>query len=146
MAKTGIKWKPQRFKKTLVRTSARRMERAAQEVEDQAVRLVSRAQAHRIQKSGKGKGLRIGLDPSVAPDPPKVVEGVLRSSHKHQVEVRGKEVVGIVGAGTLYARRLHEGFQGPDKLGRTINQAARPWLTLALKMRRRRVAKILGVR
>lgn len=30
-----------------------------------------------------------------------------------------------------YARRVHYGFKGKDSLGRTYNQPARPWVTLA---------------
>lgn len=70
--------------------------------------------------------------PSKPGEPPAVDTGRLRSSITHEVRVEGDGVIGLVGTNVEYARRLEFGFVGTDKLGRNINQPARPFLRPAV--------------
>ena len=62
----------------------------------------------------------------------------LRTSITNEVE----ETVGRVGSNVEYARRIEMGFVGTDALGRTYNQAPKPYLRPALEKNR---SKILGL-
>jgi hypothetical protein len=96
------------------------------------------------------QGRMRGLDPSVPPEPPKVVTGTLKNSIKHDVKVRRNSVVARVGAeGSIapYALRLEKGFFGlVDKKGRKYinNSKARPYVTAALAENRAEILKILA--
>ena len=67
-----------------------------------------------------------------------VVTSRLRGSITNEVE----ETVGRVGTNVEYARRVEMGFVGTDSLGRTYNQAPKPYLRSALEKNR---SKILGL-
>ena len=53
-----------------------------------------------------------------------------------------KELTGVVGTNVEYGRRVEMGFVGTDSLGRTYNQAPKPYLRPALEKNR---SKILGL-
>ena len=67
-----------------------------------------------------------------------IVTTRLRGSITNEVE----ETVGRVGTNVEYARRVEMGFVGTDSLGRTYNQAPKPYLRPALEKNR---SKILGL-
>jgi hypothetical protein len=79
-----------------------------------------------------------GLDPSVSPEPPKVVTGALKKSIVHDVSKERNEIVARVGStGILGARRLEMGFYGVDGV------QARPYLRSSLAENRRKILDIL---
>lgn len=102
------------------------MERAALWVEGEVKRSFQPGTGRASKRGGK-------IHRASAPgEPPAVDTGRLRSSITHDVQVQGNEVVGLVGTNIEYARRLELGFVGTDRLGRTVNQAARPFLRPAV--------------
>lgn len=58
--------------------------------------------------------------------------GRLRASVTRSLERDEAGLVGVVGTDVEYARRIELGFEGPDALGRTYHQPARPFLRSAL--------------
>ncbi|MBK5105114.1 MAG: hypothetical protein JJE42_12775 [Burkholderiales bacterium] len=79
-----------------------------------------------------------GLNPSVSPEPPKVVTGALRGSIVHTVSREGGEIVGRIGSDSIpYARRLEMGFFGVDGV------QARPYLRSSLAENRAEILRIL---
>lgn len=59
------------------------------------------------------------------------ITGTLAGSITEEVVAEGENVRGRVGTNLVYARRVELGFIGTDKLGRKINQRARPYLRRA---------------
>lgn len=113
---------------------ARRMEAAAQKVQTEAVRLISRDQPVRRTKSGR----LVGLAPAGPDEPPKVLHGHLRQSVEHEIDTTGKRVTGRVGTNVVYGRAL--------ELGKTPTSPSHPWLRPALVNSRRAIKKIFGVK
>ena len=61
-----------------------------------------------------------------------VVTGTLRRSlHQEPAETNATSAAVNIGTDLVYARRVHDGFSGRDKLGRLYNQAANPYLRSA---------------
>lgn len=124
---------------------ARNMRKAAQLLKDKILLKINVGQPT-VRVGGRLRG----LDPSVPPEPPKVVTGTLKKSIKHDVKVRRNSVVARVGAeGSIapYALRLEKGFFGlTDSLGRTYinNSKARPYVRAALAENRAEILKILA--
>ena len=80
-----------------------------------------------------------GLDPSVSPDPPKVVTGALKKSIVHTVSKEQGDIVGRVGSDSIpYARRLEMGFFGVDGV------QARPYLRSSLAENRAEILRKLA--
>jgi len=125
-----------RFKRNVKRHMERGMTRAVIFLEGVAIRKVSRGQP--VKRSGKT--LR-GLDPSKPGEPPKVLHSDLRRSIDHEVSSSENEVAGRYGTNDEKARRLELGFVGTDKRGRSINQAARPFLRPSLLENREEVLR-----
>jgi len=99
-------------------------------------------------KPGTGRKYRRGKKwhtASVPGVPPAVDTGRLRSSITHEVKVEGDEVIGLIGTNIEYARRLEFGFVGTDKLGRNINQPARPFLRPAVFNNKAEIIKQLQI-
>lgn len=69
-----------------------------------------------------------------------VISGTLRRSGTVE---RGLKSV-RAGFGVVYARRVHEGFSGQDKLGRTFNQAGNPYLVRGVRTAQRAAVKDAG--
>ena len=67
--------------------------------------------------------------------------GNLRSSITHRV-VSDEEA--RVGTNVDYAARIEFGFKDTDKLGRSYNQAAQPYLRPALDNNKARIEKMIG--
>ena len=53
-----------------------------------------------------------------------------------------KELTGVVGSNVVYARRMELGFVGTDSLGRTYNQAPRPYLRPALHKNEKKIKNL----
>jgi len=75
-------------------------------------------------------------------EPPASAEGQLKESIDYTFN--GDEV--IIGSPIKYAPRMEFGFMGTDKLGRTYNQAARPFLRTTLKENEKDLIDILSGR
>ena len=69
-----------------------------------------------------------------------VISGTLRRSGT--VERGAKSV--RAGFGVIYARRVHEGFSGQDKLGRTFNQPGNPYLVRGVRAAQRAAVQDAG--
>jgi len=63
---------------------------------------------------------------------PKVTRTLERSIHPDNLRSTGDKVIIDIGTDVEYARRIELGFAGTDSLGRTFNQAAKPYLRPAL--------------
>jgi hypothetical protein len=114
---------------------------ATRQVRTAAVKKINRSQPIRRSRSGR----TIGLDPSLEGEPPKRLTGALIQSVSTRVQRRGTTaVVGIVAAGTKYARRLELGFVGTDSRGRHYSQGPRPWLRPSLEELRPRLPEIIA--
>lgn len=116
-----------------------RINAAVQVVRNRTVQLINRTQPTRLTAGGR----LIGLDPSLPGEPPKRLTGALVRSIVAGVNRVGNQIVGFVGTNRRGARRLEFGFFGQDKLGRTINQPARPFLRTALIEMQPVIARIL---
>lgn len=131
-AKIIRKWAPEPVIEKVLKLEERRMARAVQVVVGEVKRSINR-------------GNRKGTNPSAPGEPPKKVSGRLFLSIKGRVTRSKRQVTGIIGAGTKYARRLELGFVGTDSKGRTYAQAPRPFLRPALVKSSSKVKTILGV-
>jgi len=82
-----------------------------------------------VEKTAKDS---IGKVPPPSPPghPPAAPTGTLKARITHELEPTKLE--GRVGTNLEYARRVELGFVGTDSLGRTYNQAPRPYLRPAL--------------
>ncbi len=98
-------------------------------VDAEAVRILTDA-CIMVEKSAKAS---IGLVPPPSPPghAPASVSGTLKTRITH--EVNKGTMLGRVGAYLPYTARLELGFVGTDVLGRTYNQAPRPFLRPALE-------------
>jgi len=143
-----IKWTPKIVTKAAAVQIERRMAKAMLTLAGIAQRKISVGQPTRRPKNkeGEASGPVYGLEPSVAPNPPKVVTGALRKSIVHEVVVEPFAIVGRVGSNLVYARRLELGFSGADSLGRNVNQEARPYLRPSLTENLPRLLKFLADR
>jgi HK97 gp10 family phage protein len=83
------------------------------------------AQGNPIQEAVKAGCLIIQL-PAIRKAPYR--SGTLRRSITIEVQTKDNIVIGKIGTNVEYAPRLEFGFAGTDKLGRTYNQAAKPFL------------------
>jgi hypothetical protein len=101
---------------------------------------VNRGQTTRASKSGR----RYGLDPSLPGESPKVVTAALKNSIVGRVDDEQDAVRGFVGSPLIYARRLELGFVGADSMGRTVNQAPRPYLRPAVLENRKRILETIS--
>jgi len=63
---------------------------------------------------------------------PKVTRTLERSIHPDNLKSTGSKITIDIGTDVEYARRIELGFAGTDSLGRTFNQAAKPYLRPAL--------------
>ncbi|MGE5589204.1 MAG: hypothetical protein ACM3ZA_01035 [Bacillota bacterium] len=119
MANVIVKWRAPQFLRLTQEHVQRGMGKAVLFCEGEAKQAVSR-------------GNITGNSPSAPGEPPKTVTGTLRANIGSEVVVDQGDVVGLVGvkrgAADPYGRRLELGFVGTDKLGRRINQGARPFL------------------
>ena len=80
-----------------------------------------------------------GLDPSVSPNPPKVVTGALKKSIVHTVSKEQGDIVGRIGSDSVpYARRLEMGFFGVD------GEQDRPYLRSSLAENRAEILRKLA--
>ena len=134
-----VSFKTGNVKRAIRADMIRRVERASSAVESEVVRLVSRGQPTRISRSGA----RVGLDPSLPGEPPKVVEGAMRAGIFHRVIVEPQTVRGQIVNPAPQARRLELGFFGVDSLGRNISQEERPHLRPALANKRQIIKREL---
>lgn len=123
MANVIVKWRAPQFLRLTQEHVQRGMQSAVLFCEGQAKQAVSRGNAG-------------GDNPSAPGEPPKTVTGTLRSNISSEVTADQGDVVGLVGVkrgpADAYGRRLELGFVGTDKLGRRINQGARPFLRPAV--------------
>lgn len=136
-----VSWTPERVMTATVKQIERGLTLGMLAVHATAVKKLSTGQAVERTKSGRLRG----LGPSTPPDPPHVLTGRLRQSIAFEVTVEPNAVVGRVGTNVVYARRLELGFVGTDALGRTINQAARPYLRPSLAENREEIMRMLGL-
>lgn len=134
----------------------KRMGRATRIVDKKAKELASRAQptatvGRQLRDAGgrftSGRR-RVGLDPSVSPEPPKIITGTLRANIAPHVLQTPRAVLGFVGVrkgpASKYAMRIELGFVGRDSRGRLIRQGPRSFLRRALLERIVKVARTLG--
>jgi len=134
-------WKGDRVAQRFNKEMTTRMRKAAIFLQGEVKKSINTGQP--VKRVG---GTLIGLDPSKPGQPPKKVVGTLFRSIEQDVRVDTLAIVGRVGSNLSYARRLELGFTDTDSLGRTVNQAPRPYLRPALRRNRRILAQILGVR
>jgi hypothetical protein len=119
------------------------------EVYEKLIRLITdRTQKAAVYLQGEvrkeiNRGNRSGKNPSLPGEPPKKVTAALFRSINWAVRVTPEKIIGFVGTGLIYARRLELGFIGRDSAGRTINQAPRPFLRSTLKSRWEQIQRIL---
>jgi hypothetical protein len=126
--RTSLVWRQGPVVEAVAQALERGMHRAMVLVRDDTVRRLSTGQPVRRTASGR----LVGLDPSAEGEPPHVLTGRLRLSIKHEVERRGRRILGRVGTNVIYGRRLELGFTGTDAAGRSVRQGPRPYLRPAL--------------
>jgi hypothetical protein len=98
----------------------------------------------RYIKTSINRPNRSGEFPSMPGEPPKKVSARLYGSIVGRVVRTGMTVLGVVGTGIAYGRRLELGFFGRDSRGRVYRQAARPFIRPGLENNKREVKKMLG--
>jgi len=131
---TDIVWVPKALQGKVKAHMARNMRDAAMLLKDKIKTKISVGQPTAFI----GGKLR-GLDPSVSPDPPKVVTGALRKSIVHTVSKEQGEIVGRVGSDSVpYAYRLEMGFWGVK------DEEARPYLRSSLAENRAEILRKLA--
>lgn len=112
--------------------AAEAVKTAATHIQTTAKKLVNRGRSARKIVNGK----RRWVSGSTAPEPPFNFTGALqRSIQVDNRQATGPKPSSRVGPDNRivpYAARLEFGFVGTDKKGRTINQAARPYMRRAL--------------
>ena len=88
----------------------------------------------------------IGLvtPPSPPGHAPAAPTGTLKARITHEIDVANMS--GRVGTNLEYARRLELGFVGQDSLGRTYNQAPRPYLRPALFINEPIIKRMFGIK
>jgi hypothetical protein len=128
-----LEWNAGRFNQLIADKVEHGMELACIYVESEAKREVSRGNIH-------------GDNPSLPGEPPKVVSGTMRANISHQVVRNADTISGFIGVreNVAYARRLELGFVGTDSLGRTYDQAPRPFLRPALLRSRDKIVELIA--
>lgn len=142
MATSKLVWRAEVVLSHFADDVEERMELAAQLVEGAAKRNLSQPGTGRTYKLYNPKRTHTASAPG---QPPATDIGRLRSSITHKVVRKRLKVIGLVGANTEYARRQELGFVGTDALGRSYNQAERPYLRPALWNNKSEIKSILGV-
>lgn len=79
--------------------------------------------------------------PSRPPNPPHKQTGNLGRIQIDERKNFGPKPLVRVGSNLVYARRQEYGFSGTDKAGRTIFQAARPYMRPALERSKKKMQK-----
>jgi len=129
-----IVWVPKAVQSKVKAHMARNMRDAAMLLKDKIKIKISVGQPTVVI----GGRLR-GLDPSVSPNPPKVVTGALKKSIVHTVSKEQGDIVGRVGSDSVpYARRLEMGFFGVD------GEQDRPYLRSSLAENRAEILRKLA--
>ena len=133
-----IVWVPKAVQSKVKAHMARNMRDAAMLLKDKIKIKISVGQPTVWVGKGDNRRLR-GLDPSVSPNPPKVVTGALRKSIVHTVSKEQGDIVGRVGSDSIpYARRLEMGFFGVD------GEQDRPYLRSSLAENRAEILRKLA--
>ena len=112
----GMTWRGPEAVRLIDLEAGKRVDSALRFVRDKAKIKVSRSQPTIIYGTGKNRR-HVGLDPSVAPDPPKKVTGTLRTGIRKEFDKA--RISGRVGTNVPYGPWLELG---------TRNMEPRPWL------------------
>jgi hypothetical protein len=113
-------WRSQEVEASVKDESVRRLQMALQIIRDTTKSLINR-------------GNLMGVRPSLPGEPPKKVSGQLFNSIQTRIIVSGAKYVGTVFTNVEYALRLEYGFVGTDVLGRSYDQAPRPFMRPGLE-------------
>lgn len=86
---------------------------------------------------------KTGAQPSRPGEAPRKVTGELQRSIHSKVEEDQQEVRGYLYSTSPYALRMEFGFYGTDSMGRTYNQAPRPFLRKTVDQERMNIKRIV---
>jgi len=128
----SIKWHDKELKKMVADTAMDAIKKGCFLVEGDAKQMVH-VITTRLRGSTSVNWSKSGLSRGKVNESAKADDGIGQPD---------KELTGVVGSNVEYARRYDMGFVGTDSLGRTYNQAPRPYLRVALEKNR---SKILGL-
>ena len=140
MAAPRLEWYGKQVEQAVRGHVASGMAQAVQLVVSDVKRRINRGQPYRFT----AKGRKVGLDPSLPGEPPKVVTSDLKNSIVGRIESEPDEIRGFVGSNKVYARRQELGFVGVDSLGRMVNQEPRPYLRPAVLENRKKILETIA--